>query len=272
MSRLLRKVAFSVSRSGKIDRRGTVIDGESQPEVDRAHRSSKGPPTRARFPTGFPPLRRPSGRRFGDARAASRAVLEQIERGEDLPVDVSDLVRRAQDGDELAFAELYATFFDRVYRYLLIALKNPDDAQEVSQDAFVRALTMLDRYEVKRGDFRDWLFRMVRNLAIDHLRKGSRSTSVDPEAMPSSAVPVAERAVSLLEHLDPHSAVRTLVSDLPDAQRRVVTLRFVFGLRPDQVADVLGSTNAAVRCIQHRALKALAGGLVRPQHRAVRDG
>jgi RNA polymerase sigma-70 factor, ECF subfamily len=88
---------------------------------------------------------------------------------------------------ELAFAELYVHFFDRVYRYLLVTLKNPDDAQEVAQDVFVRVLSRLDRYEPRRGEFRDWLFCMVRSLAIDHLRKDSHATTVDPDDIPSSA-------------------------------------------------------------------------------------
>jgi RNA polymerase sigma-70 factor (ECF subfamily) len=153
-------------------------------------------------------------------------------------------------------------FFDRVYRYLLVALKNSDDAQEVTQDVFEQALSRLDRYDPRRGEFRDWLFCMVRSLAIDHLRKG-HATRVDPDEIPSHAAPVAQRATTLLERLDPDSCVRALAEALPEAQRRVVALRFVFQLSTSEIAEVVGSTPAAVRQLQHRALKALAGGISR---------
>lgn len=186
-------------------------------------------------------------------------MLGQIERGAYEP-GADGLARRARAGDELAFAELYVCFFDRVYRYLLVALKNPDDAQEVAQEVFARALSMLDRYEPGRGHFRDWLFSMVRSLAIDHLRKG-RATAVEPSAIPAQATTLEERASTLLEHLDPASGVRDLIDALPDSQRRVVALRFVFGLSTIEIGDVLGVTPAAVRQLQHRALKTLAGAL-----------
>ncbi|MDQ3933070.1 MAG: sigma-70 family RNA polymerase sigma factor [Actinomycetota bacterium] len=219
--------------------------------------------------TPVPARREPRGAsrvvsvRAEDARGRSFVVLERVERGAGGDEDVVALVQRSRAGDELAFAELYVLFFDRVYRYLVVALKNPDDAQEVAQDVFVRALSMLDRYEPDRGRFRDWLFSMVRNLAIDHLRKG-RATSVQPDAVPHRAETIEERATSLLEYLDPEGGVRDLIDALPDSQRRVVALRFVFQLSTTEIAEVLGLTSAGVRQLQHRALKALAGGISRP--------
>lgn len=189
-------------------------------------------------------------------------MLDRLQGSAGTSADVSELVQRSQAGDELAFAELYVRFFDRVYRYLLIALKNPDDAQEVSQEVFVRALSMLGRYEPARGEFRDWLFSMVRSLAIDHLRKGGRTSAVDPQDLPSHAAPLAERASTLLERLDPGSGLRQLIDSLPDGQRRVVALRFVFELSTVEIAEVLGVSPEAVRQLQHRALKGLARGFV----------
>jgi RNA polymerase sigma-70 factor, ECF subfamily len=223
--------------------------------------SSKGQRTGSRFRPDVPPLRTPSHARPGDARPRSAAVLDRIESNIGASTDVAKLVQRARAGDDLAFAELYVRFFDRVYRYLLVALKNPDDARDVSQDVFVRVLSMLDRYEPARGEFRDWLFTMVRSLAIDHLRKGGRATAVDPQDLPSHAAPLAERASTLVERLDPGCGVRVLIEALPDAQRRVVALRFVFELSTLEIAEVVGSTPEAVRQLQHRALKTLAAGV-----------
>lgn len=201
--------------------------------------------------------------RAGDRRGETHFVLDRIERSATPDTTATELARAAQSGDDLAFAELYVRFFDRVHRYLLIALKNPDDAQEVAQDVFARALAVLDRFDPARGEFRDWLFSMVRSVAIDHLRKGARTEEVELNALPSHAMPVADRAASLIDRLDPGEGVRSLIDELPEAQRRVLALRFVFGMSTVEICDVLGSTPDAVRHVQHRALKALANAVER---------
>ena len=180
-----------------------------------------------------------------------------------MPRKTAELVQGAQEGDELAFAELYVRFFDRVYRYLLIALKNPDDAQEVAQDVFLRALSHLGRYDARRGEFRDWLFSIVRSLAIDHLRRGAHATTVNPADMPIRAVPLPQRPSTLLERLDPGSGAQELIEALPTTQRRAMALRFIFGLSAAEIAEVVGSTPGAVRQLEYRALKALAVGISR---------
>lgn len=202
------------------------------------------------------------GTRFGhrgDGRGGS--ALHDVERSAGPDAEAVELTRRAQGGDDLAFAELYIKHFDRVHRYLLIALKSPDDAQEVAQDVFARALRMLDRFDPARGEFRDWLFSMVRSVALDHLRRGARSEEVELDEIPASAMPVADRAATLLEQLDPDEGARSIVDGLPELQRRVLTLRFVFGFTTPEICDVTGSTPDAIRHVQHRALRALAEGM-----------
>lgn len=199
--------------------------------------------------------------RPGDDRRRSHRTLGDVESSTSDDSVVADLVRRAQQREELAFAELYIRFFDPVNRYLAIALKNLDDAQEVAQEVFARALKAIDRYDPKLGTFRDWLFTLVRNVAIDHLRKGSRAELVELSRVPSHALPVADRAASLLERLDPDEGLRRMLDELPEMQRRVLALRFLFGLTTAEIADVVGATAASVRQIQHRALKALASSM-----------
>jgi RNA polymerase sigma-70 factor (ECF subfamily) len=230
-------------------------------EAVQAPRSSKGDRTSARGSPCRPPIRGERRGRPADSRAAASAILDRLERATDRDVAVRPVVERAQAGDALAFAELYVLFFDRVYRYVLVALKNAEDAQDVAQDVFERLLTVLDRFDPERGEFRPWLFGVVRNVSADHLRSAGRLTAVGDT--PSHAAPIAARAGSLLERLDPDAGVRARIVALPETQRRVLVLRFVFDMTPAEIAEVVGSSVDAVRHVQHRALKSLAGAITR---------
>ena len=207
-------------------------------------------------------MRRGPGR-APERRPESYRVAHEIEHADDDDEGIAEIVRRAQAGDDLAFAELYVAFFDRVRRFLVVTIKDPEDATEIAQDAFERAFKMLDRYEPDRAAFRTWVFRIASNMAIDHLRRRRRKESLEPRGPEAEPVALAARSTALIEHLDPDSGLRDLVDALPEAQRRVVTLRFVFDFTTAEIADVLGTTGDAVRHLQHRALKTL-GTTLRP--------
>ncbi len=227
-------------------------------------RSSKGRRDRPWGAPYDPPLRRIPGRQ-PDRRAEAARIGHEIREADDPRPEITAIVRRAQEGDDLAFAELYIAFFDRVKRFLVVTLKNPDDATEIAQDVFERAFKTLDRYEPERGPFRTWLFRIVSSMAIDHLRRERRKRELEPSELSPGTATLIERGAALVEHLDPGSGVRDLVDALPEAQRRAVTLRFVFDFNAAEIAEVLGTTGDAVRHLHHRALKTLSAGLTAPR-------
>ena len=137
-------------------------------------------------------------------------------------------------------------------------LRDPRDVAEAAQEVFIRMHAALPDYEVGDIPFRFWLQRIARNHAIDLLRREGR-THVEEE----------DRIVSLLEAAGGASPTtgegwledeRTAmaVSSLSVEQQRMLLLRFGFGLKSDEVAEVLGCSPAAVRKQQSRALHRLA--------------
>ncbi|MBC7974961.1 MAG: sigma-70 family RNA polymerase sigma factor [Myxococcales bacterium] len=94
------------------------------------------------------------------------------------PVDDRDLVLAAQRGDREAFKTLFERYHRRAYALAFGVLRHPDDALDVVQDAFIKAHKYLDKFE-GNSSFYTWLYRIVMNLAIDHLRKHRRIKPVE---------------------------------------------------------------------------------------------
>src|SRR5690349_1679891 len=95
-------------------------------------------------------------------------------------IDTARLVTRAQAGDSDAFAALYKRYFDRVYGYLRLVLRNHHEAEDATQGVFLKVLEGLGRYERRRQPFRAWLFVVVRNHAVSLLRKEDE-LALEPE-------------------------------------------------------------------------------------------
>lgn len=202
-------------------------------------------------------MRRASLERRPDKRAATYAVLDQIETTTADEADLISLVDRARSGDDLAFGELYICFFDRVNRYLLIALKNPDDALEAAQQVFVKLLESLPGHPPLREPFRAWLFRVVRNHAIDHRRKQGRIDAAAVHELPLCDADLLERTASVRLR-DGASGIASLIDGLPRAQQRVLVLRYVYAFSAIEIADTLATSPDAVRHMHARALRTLA--------------
>src|SRR2546421_8073547 len=84
------------------------------------------------------------------------------------------LVREAQQGEREALEELYLLHFDRVYSYLHMSVGNRHDAEDLTNQTFVRMLESIDRFQWRQVPFSAWLFRIAHNLAMDHFRAGRR--------------------------------------------------------------------------------------------------
>ena len=84
------------------------------------------------------------------------------------------LVRRAQQQDQEAFAELYEAYFDRIYRYIVLKIGDRTEAEDMTQQVFLKALKSLPAYKWKEVPFSAWLYRIAHNLMVDHFRKAGR--------------------------------------------------------------------------------------------------
>jgi RNA polymerase sigma-70 factor (ECF subfamily) len=166
-----------------------------------------------------------------------------------------ELIRRARAGDEDAFAEIVVAHADRVYGALRRFGLDPDEADEVAQEVFVRAWRGLARFE-ERSQFSTWLYRIAFNEAQRRLARRSPARA-DPE--PDREDPIV--ALRESPELGPEAQTlgrefeRTLewaLGQLPADWRAAVVLRDVEGLSTRDAAEVAGIREAAFKSRLHR--------------------
>jgi RNA polymerase sigma-70 factor (ECF subfamily) len=180
-----------------------------------------------------------------------------------LETDTALLVARAQRGDEGAFRRLFQRYYDVVYAYGRMILRDADEAEDVTQDVFMRVLRLLPGYEIRTDlPFRALLLKLTRNRAIDYLRKHNARDVKPIEEILARLEPLApaEDLTGALEELPDADLLRSL-NRLPLGQRQVLVLRYVLGLPPREVAEVLDCSPKAVRNLQYRALSTLRSAL-----------
>jgi RNA polymerase sigma-70 factor (ECF subfamily) len=162
-------------------------------------------------------------------------------------------IESARRGDTDALSYLYTQYAPGVFAYVRRMLRNDYDAQDVTQQVFVKLATSLDKYDSQRADFPAWMLRMAHNAAVDHLRKHRLTLLTDPIEVPPQ-----------VDESDPDNgrSLREAFGALSSAQRDVLLLREVVGLTPREVAKRLGKTQAAVNTCHHRARLAAVRSLI----------
>ena len=173
--------------------------------------------------------------------------------------EAAALVARAQQGDQVAFATLYAYYRPLVYRFLRRRLDGADEVvEDLTEDVFVKLYEKLDRY-VERGlPFAAWLYRIAHNRLVDYVRTLPRHSaqSLDVVADVAEHQTGAEyRSVLDRETLEP--ALARLTAE----QRKAVELRFLQGMSVAETAATMGRSEEAVKKLQARALANLRRSL-----------
>lgn len=155
------------------------------------------------------------------------------------------MIRRAQSGDEGAFEQLLLAHQKGVYNLCLRMAGNPDDALDLSQEAFIRAWRALGQYQFDAA-FSTWLFRLTSNVCIDFLRRQKRqqhmSLTVTDDDEPGEEFTVPDPAPGPEEqavHNERRQAVARAMAALPGDYRAVMQLRAVEELSYEQIAEIL---------------------------------
>ena len=164
------------------------------------------------------------------------------------------IVQRAVNGDREAFTQLYSMHFDRIYRYIYVKVHSQAEAEDLTQDVFIKAFEAIKSYKWRDLPFTAWLFKIARNRVIDHVRKTSKEkkASLDEAGAITSGDPVSMTELNFDVY-----RLREALEKLPDAQREVATLRFISELSIAEVASSLNKSEGTVKALQFNAIASL---------------
>ena len=163
--------------------------------------------------------------------------------------DDARLLAWSADGDRRAFDVVVVRHGAYALRVATRILRDPAAAEDVVQEAFVRAWSQAHRFDPKRARLTTWLYRIVANLCIDQRRRAR------PEQLPDALDPVdpAAGACELLEASERNDALTRALTALPERQRAAMTLVYDEGLSGAEAAKVLELTPKAVERLLARA-------------------
>ena len=161
-----------------------------------------------------------------------------------LYMDESDLVRKALDGDVEAFDSLVDVYRAKVYSIAYQISGNRDDAEDICQESFIKLHRSIRTYS-SNHKFVTWLFRLVTNTAIDHLRKQKKSRRLPVEA----GLPDRSQA----SDSDLRLTLDRILSKVSPKQRMAFVLRDLQGFPLSEVAQILGCSGVTARVHLHKA-------------------
>lgn len=168
----------------------------------------------------------------------------------------AEAVALALKGDPQGPEVLLARYQMDVYNVSLRMLRNPADAEDVTQDVFLRAFTRLSQYRPGQP-FRAWLFGIARNRCLDVIRDRRPTDELDEAAPAAGSLDVERAALTRLGS----ERVRAALERLTDRERSLLVLRYWEDLSTEAVARALGMSEGAVRVALLRARRSLASAL-----------
>lgn len=171
-----------------------------------------------------------------------------------LPTPDTTLLEQMRRGDRAALATVYDMYAPAIYRYLVRRTSNQRVAEDLTGVVFLKMLDAIHKQQAWTDTFVGWLYRIAHNAVVDYFRSAGRRNEDELdewlESRGDTPEWVAERATRMTKI---HAALNSLTAE----QAQVILLRFGEELSHQEVADIMGKSEGAIKLLQHRAIHAL---------------
>jgi RNA polymerase sigma-70 factor (ECF subfamily) len=173
-------------------------------------------------------------------------------------LDAESLIRRCQRGDRLAIEALIRRYQNYVFRLCCLVMRNEQDAEDMTQETFIRAFRALPRFEIREGaSFEAWLYRIAVNACRSRMRRKWYQVLPWPEPAPQLVGEPEEQPDRLLMQGEQRDEILAAVELLGEKHRLVVVLRYYAGLSNEEIAKTLNIPSGTVRSRLHVARRRL---------------
>ena len=177
------------------------------------------------------------------------------------------LVNKARTGDKDALTKLYGVFQRKIYRYVFFKCGNHADAEDITNEVFLRMIQSIANFQWKGIAFSSWLFRIASNLVIDYYRNKARRNTESIEERDYIGETNWEQISEFLDNRDLFKIIYEDTDHLSELQKEVVNLRFMGDLSLKETAEAMSKNVNSVKAIQHAAIKKLKEKVKKNQKR-----
>ncbi|WP_227395918.1 RNA polymerase sigma factor SigW [Jeotgalibacillus aurantiacus] len=176
---------------------------------------------------------------------------------------VKKRIQQVLKGDQNAFGEIVELYKDRVYHVCFRMLGNRHEAEDIAQEAFIRAYTNIHTFDIDRK-FSTWIFRIATNLCIDRIRKKKPDYYLDAEVAGTEGLTMYSQVESdeplpedEVESMELQESIQKEISLLPDKYRSVIVLKYIEELSLKEISEILDLPLGTVKTRIHRGREAL---------------
>jgi RNA polymerase sigma-70 factor (ECF subfamily) len=173
-------------------------------------------------------------------------------------LDTEALIRRCQRGDRLAAEVLIRRHQNYVYRLCWLVMRNEQDAEDMTQETFIRAFRALPRFEIREAtSFEAWLYRIAVNACRSRMRRKWYQALPWPEPAPEVVAEPDEQPERLVIQGEQRGRILEAINSLDEKHRLVIILRYYAGLSNEEIARTLEIPSGTVRSRLHVARQRL---------------
>lgn len=182
------------------------------------------------------------------------------------PEKILELVLAAKQGNSAAFEQLYQHFYQPIFRYLLLRVGDPDDAEDLAQKTFIKFYRNLHNWHDQGYGPAAYLYTVARSVLADHFRAQKHRKSESSEeilALLADRSQNLEKSVIDSEEIE---QVLTAIQKLPELDAEVVRLRFIEGFSSQEIAHIIAKNDVATRKTISRAMSRLRNIIEKDSH------
>ncbi|MBB6447881.1 RNA polymerase sigma factor SigW [Bacillus benzoevorans] len=176
---------------------------------------------------------------------------------------VKERIKQVLKGDRNAFGEVVELYKDKVFQLSFRMLGNRHEAEDIAQEAFIRAYVNIQSYNLNLK-FSTWLYRIATNLCIDRIRKKKPDYYLDAEVAGTEGLTMYSHIASNtplpeddVESLELKESIQKEISKLPEKYRSVIVLKYIEELSLNEISEILDLPLGTVKTRIHRGREAL---------------